>query len=84
MLCHAQAGSSFWKKLLPPTLKKKSKVPKATKSKAPTRRKRESSKDLFEFNDSEVELDPLGLLFMQLIDDDYSQEQAETSHADAV
>ena len=34
-------------------------------------------------DESEVELDSLGFLFMQLIDADSSQEEAETSHADA-
>ena len=34
-------------------------------------------------DESEVELDSLGFLFMQLIDTDSSQEEAETSHADA-
>ena len=48
----------------------------------PAHRKRQSTEDLFDLDDSEVELDSLGLLFMQLIDNDYSQEEAETSHAD--
>ena len=69
---------------MPSTLKKKNKVPKASKTKAPTCKRKQSTEELFDLDDSEVELDSLGLLFTQLIDDDYSQEEAETSHADAI
>ena len=34
--------------------------------------------------DFEVELDSLGSFFIRLIDDDYCQDDAEVSHADAV
>ena len=56
--------------------------PKAGKTHA-HRKKTTSAQELLEFDDSEVELDSLGRLFMQLIDNNYSQEETETSHADA-
>jgi hypothetical protein len=47
------------------------------------KKKRAATPDPPELDDSEVELDSLGRLFMQLIDNNHSQEETETSHADA-
>ena len=58
------------------------KKPKA-KNHAPGRRKKHTTKDLLKMDDSEVEPDSLGRLFMQLIDTDSSQDDAETSEANA-
>jgi hypothetical protein len=77
-----KANSSFWKKKLQAAvpLKKAQGTSRAT-----ARRKRPPTEELLRLNnESEVELDSLGLFFMQLIDADSSQEEAETSHADAV
>ena len=56
--------------------KPKTKTPAKKKKKAATPEPAES-------DDSEVELDSLGRLFIQLIDNNHSQEETETSHADA-
>ena len=48
----------------------------------PGRRKKQTAEELFQIDESEVELDSLGLLFMQLIDADSSQDEVETSRAD--
>ena len=47
------------------------------------KKKKAATPDLPELDASEVELDFLGRLFMQLIDNNLSQEETETSHADA-
>jgi hypothetical protein len=47
------------------------------------KKKKAATQDPPELDDSEVELDSLGHLFMQLIDNNHSQEETETSHADA-
>jgi len=77
-VAYAHAGSSLWKKKYNPPIRK----PKAGKTRA-HKKKKTSAQELLEFDDSEVELDSLGRLFMQLIDNNYSQEEIETSHADA-
>ena len=41
---------------------------RGTKSRGTGRRNKKSSHDLFQLDESEVELDSLGLLFMKLID----------------
>ena len=56
--------------------KPKTKTPAKKKKKAATPEPAES-------DDSEVELDSLGRLFIQLIDNNYSQDETETSHANA-
>ena len=61
-------------------MKKKTKV---AKTRGPGRPKKQSAKELLELDDSEVELDSLGLLFMQLIDANSSQGEVETSRASA-
>jgi hypothetical protein len=55
-----------------------------TNAHGPGHRKKSAAEDLLKLNDSEVELDSLGHLFMQLIDADSSQDDAETSQADVV
>jgi hypothetical protein len=55
-----------------------------SKTRGPGRRKKPSAEEILQLDDdSEVELDSLGFLFMQLIDVDSSQEEAEASQADA-
>ena len=82
----SQANSSFWKRK---TQDKPARAPrvktKATK-RAAKKKSAESSdppKDIDE-SDQEVELDSLGSFFMHLIDNDYSQDDAEASRADHV
>ena len=56
---------------------------RAVKSRGTSRHKKPPAQELFELDESEVELDSLGLFFMQLIDADSPQEEAEKCHADA-
>ena len=54
------------------------------KTKAPAKKKKKAATpEPPETDDSEVELDSLGRLFMQLIDNNYSQDETEASHANA-
>ncbi|KAM3330829.1 hypothetical protein ACQJBY_027131 [Aegilops geniculata] len=76
------ANSPFWKKKL--SVGALPKKPKTT-TRGPGRPKKSTAEDLLKLDDeSKVELDSLGHLFMQLIDADSSQVDAETSHADAI
>ena len=47
------------------------------------KKKKTATPEPLESDDSEVELDSLGRLFMQLIDNNYSQDETEASHANA-
>ena len=87
LLCSiSQANSSFWKRK---TQDKPVRAPRA-KSKVTNRaakKKTAESSDLpedIDESDLEVELDSLGSFFIHLIDNDYSQNDAEASHADHV
>ena len=54
------------------------------KTKNPAKKKKKAAApEPAESDDSEVELDSLGRLFMQLIDNNYSQDETEASHANA-
>ncbi|XP_044356904.1 uncharacterized protein [Triticum aestivum] len=76
------AKSPFWKKKLPAAALPKK--PKTTIG-GPGRPKKSTAEDLLKVDDeSEVELDSLGHLFMQLIAADSSQGDVETSHANAI
>ncbi|XP_073366533.1 uncharacterized protein [Aegilops tauschii subsp. strangulata] len=76
------AKSPFWKKKLPAAALPKK--PKTTTG-GPGRPKKSTAEDLLKVDDeSEVELDSLGHLFMQLIAADSSQGDVETSHANAI
>ena len=78
-----QANNSFWKRTKPARAPHaKSKVTKKAGKKKTT-----ESSDLPEDvdeSDPDVELDSLGSFFIHLIDNDYSQDDAEASHADHV
>ena len=75
-----QADSAFWtRKSQAATPVKKSKA----KTHALGRRKKQTTEDLPKLDDSEVEPDSFGRLFMQLISADSSQDDAETSQANA-
>nr|XP_020192483.1 uncharacterized protein LOC109778344 [Aegilops tauschii subsp. strangulata] len=73
----------FWNKKLQDKLVKKARG----KTKAPKKpaKKKTDTTELFALNDdeSEVELDSLGSFFVHLIDVDPSQDDTETSQADA-
>ena len=80
-----QADSPFWSKKLPEKTKKTQTKNKATKRPA---KKKSNTAELFNLDDkddddeSEVELDSLGLFFVHLIDNDYYQDEADVSRAD--
>ena len=57
---------------------------KATKKAAKKKTTESSDPPEDEESDAEVELDSLGSFFVHLIDNDYSQDDAEASHADHV
>ena len=68
-----QASHAIWKRKIivaPPPKKTK-----AVKTQAPVHRKKQTVEKLLELDESEVELDSLGLFFMQLIDTDSSHQR---------
>src|SRR3954465_14394242 len=85
-----QGNDPFWSKKPPQEKPKKPTRPKTRVVKKPANRKRTTASsdppadDDVGNPDLEVELDSLGLFFIRLIDDDYCQDDAEVSHANAV
>ena len=78
----SQANSSFWKRTKP-TRAPRAKT-KATKKISKKKTVECSDPPEDEESDAEVELDSLGSFFIHLIDNDYSQDDVEASHADHV
>ena len=78
----SQANNSFWKRT------KSSRAPRAKTKATKNAGKKKTTESSYppedEESDTEVELDLLGSLFVHLIDNDYSQDDAEASHADPV
>src|SRR3954469_4363853 len=84
-----QGNDPFWSKKPPQEKPEKPTRQKTRVVKKPANRKRTTASsdppadDDVGNPDLEVEIDSLGLFFMCLIDDDYCQDDAEFSHANA-
>ena len=80
LFIYIQVDSPFWKRKIQ-TNTAPSKRTKTT-SRGPGHLKKPTTQEQLALGDSEIELDSLGILFMQLIDADSPQEETETSQAD--
>ena len=80
-----QADDPFWKRKSQDKPIKNPRIKIKASKKPAKRRNVEPSEPIIDDDpDSEVELDSLSSLFIHLIDNDHSQDEAEASHADEV